>query len=274
LAGKVSTSGFQETGYYELDSLLNLVKKEDDKTVQLMRDKVAIPKNVVTTDAASVLIVDDQGRRWRLPKGNDAYGEGMDNGALRICREVSTERDLLNCSGTFYELPAENADGFAKIRPVSSHNMLIHDYASYRGLFVLTGIENDFMGDNEHVITSNDGKAKVWAGTIDDLWKLGKPVGVGGPWKDTEVLANIPSDPYLIGFYDKKNIKISNLSNISVTYKIEVEPIGHGPWMTYKEVTVKGGGEYDYTFPDNFQSRWIRIVADKDCKATVQLEYR
>lgn len=274
LAGNVSTAGFHETGFYELDSLLNLVKKEDDKTVQLMRDKVAIPKNVVTTDAASVLIVDDQGRRWRLPKGNDAYSEGMDNGALRICREVSTERDLLNCSGTFYELPAENADGFAKIRPVSSHNMLIHDYASYRGLFVLTGIEDDFNGNNEHVITSKDGKAKVWAGTIDDLWKLGKPVGVGGPWKDTMVRADEPSDPYLIGFYDKKSIKISNLSNKTVTYKIEVEPIGHGPWMIYKEVTVKGGEEYNYTFPDNFQSRWIRIVADKDCQVTAQLEYR
>ena len=106
------------------------------------------------------------------------------------------------------------------------------------------------------------------------MWKLGKPVGVGGPWKDTMVRADEPSDPYLIGFYDKKSIKISNLSNKTVTYKIEVEPIGHGPWMTYKEVTVKGGEEYNYTFPDNFQSRWIRIVADKDCQATAQLEYR
>tara|TARA_R110000822_G_scaffold7178_3_gene29567 strand:+ start:746 stop:3256 length:2511 start_codon:yes stop_codon:yes gene_type:complete len=274
LAGSVSTKGFQETGYYELDSLLNLVKKEDVKTVELIRDKVAIPKNVVTTDEASVLIVDDQGRRWRLPKGNNAYREGMDNGALRICREVSTERDLLNCSGTFYELPAENADGFAKIRPVASHDMLIHDYASYRGLFVLTGIEAGFSETNEHVITSEDGKARVWAGTIDDLWKLGKPVGEGGPWKDAIVKANEPSDPYLIGFYDQKSIKISNQSNKPVTYKIEVEPIGHGPWMTFKEVTIKGGEDYDYNFPENFQSRWIRMVADKDCMATAWLEYR
>lgn len=23
--------------------------------------------------------------------------------------------------------------------------------------------------------------------SIDDIWELGKPVGTGGPWKDTEV---------------------------------------------------------------------------------------
>lgn len=59
---------------------------------------------------------------------------------LRICREVATERDLFSCMGTFYELPAENADGYAKIRPVSTHNYRINDYASYRGMLVLTGV--------------------------------------------------------------------------------------------------------------------------------------
>jgi len=36
---------------------------------------------------------------------------------------------------------------------------------------------------NDRVIRSDDGKAAVWAGVIDDLWKLGKPHGSGGPWK-------------------------------------------------------------------------------------------
>jgi hypothetical protein len=42
--------------------------------------------------------------------------------------------------GTFYELPAENADGYAKIRPVATHNYKINDYASYRGMMILTGV--------------------------------------------------------------------------------------------------------------------------------------
>ena len=34
---------------------------------------------------------------------------------------------------------------------------------------------------------SEDEELAVWAGVIDDLWKLGKPVGKGGPWANTAV---------------------------------------------------------------------------------------
>lgn len=62
----------------------------------------------------SVLIIDDKERRWRLPLGKNEFTTLTKQNKLRICREVATERDLFNCHGTFYELPAENADGFAK----------------------------------------------------------------------------------------------------------------------------------------------------------------
>src|SRR5690606_19962610 len=180
-----------ETGYYELDGNMNLVKKADVQTSEFIRDKMAIPKQVVTIDESSVLVVDDRGRRWRLPLGSERYTEPTNNGALRIVREVATERDLMNIHGTFYELPAENADGFAKIRPIASHDFKIHDFASYRGLLVMTGI-NDRV-ENEHIIRSEDGKAKVWVGAIDDLWAMGKPVGTGGPWKNSPTKATVPS---------------------------------------------------------------------------------
>jgi hypothetical protein len=174
--------------------------------------------------------------------------------------------------GTFYELPAENADGFAKIRPVTSHNFRIHDYASYRGMLVMTGLNPDVKA-GEHVIISDDGKAAVWLGVIDDLWEMGKPVGKGGPWKNSSITAGEPSDPYLIGFYDKRSLEISHESKEPVTFKIEVEPIGHGPWMLYKEVTVRPGETYKHEFSENFQARWIRFVVDKSCKATAWLKY-
>jgi hypothetical protein len=141
LAGTVSDTSFTGTGYYELDSLMNLVKKNDPESEAYILEKFSIPKQVITFDEASVLIVDDKGRRWRLPKGDPKFDELTMNALTRICREVVTERDLFDCSGTFYELPAENADGFAKIRPVSSHNFRIHDYASYRGMLIFTGID-------------------------------------------------------------------------------------------------------------------------------------
>ena len=64
-------------------------------------------------------------------------------GAERVCREVCTERNLLNVHGTFYELPAENAGGFIKLRPIATHNRRIHDFASYRGLLVMSGVADE-----------------------------------------------------------------------------------------------------------------------------------
>ncbi|MBW7891596.1 MAG: hypothetical protein H3C48_11350 [Chitinophagaceae bacterium] len=261
-----------ETGYYELDADLTLAKKEDPKTDAFIKEKFAIPQNVIQTDESSVLIIDDKNRRWRLPLGDPEYKELTDAGLLRICREVVTERDLFHASGTFYELPAENADGFAKIRPIASHHFRIHDYASYRGMLVMTGIDSK-AANNEHIVRSEDGQAAVWLGVIDDLWKLGKPSGHGGPWKNTNVKAGEPSDPYLIGFYDKRKLEVSHTLAEPVLFSIEVDPVGHAPWMRYKEITVQPGEVFRYEFPDGFQARWIRFVADKDCKATAWLTY-
>jgi hypothetical protein len=147
------------------------------------------------TRSTYLKVIDDNNRRWRLPLGNEEFTPLTRAGFLRICREVATERDLFNCMGTFYELPAENADGFAKIRPVASHNLRINDYASYRGMLIMTEIDPERSDKNEHIIISADNKAFVWAGVIDDLWKLGKTTGHGGPWKNSEVTSGIPSDP-------------------------------------------------------------------------------
>lgn len=276
LSGIATNKEFNETGYYELDSAMNLVKKTDENTAEILRAKFAIHKQLVSIDDASVLIIDDSGRRWRLPKGDKKANELTLNGLSRVCREVSTERDVFSCAGTFYELPAENADGFAKIRPVSSHKFRIFDFNSFRGMLILTGIDVPTLknASNDHIITSADGKAAVWAGVIDDLWKFGKPVGQGGPWKNTKVAAGVASDPYLIGFYDKRRLELSHTGKQAVQFSIEVEPIGHGPWMVYKKVTVKPGERFKMTFPTEFQSRWIRFVADTNCTATAWLEYK
>lgn len=137
----------------------------------------------------------------------------------------------------------------------------------------MTGIDPAKAKGNEHVIVSEDQKAAVWVGVIDDLWKMGKPTGKGGPWKDAAVQANEPSDPYLIGFYDKKKLTLSHDLEEVVTYTVEVEPVGHGPWMEYKIFTVAEGESLTFEFPDEFQARWIRFKTNKDCKATTWLEY-
>ena len=203
-----------------------------DLTAEFIRTKMAIPQQVITVDKGSVLIVDDSNRRWRLPLGNEDYKALTDRGLLRICREVATERDLFSCMGTFYELPAENADGYAKIRPISSHNFRINDYGSYRGMLLMTGVDPRAGKENPHIIVSDDGKAAVWAGVIDDLWKLGKPVGYGGPWIQAAVKRGEISDPYLMVFYDKKELTLTvEGKNANIT--IEVDPTGNGDWVEY-----------------------------------------
>src|SRR5690606_17492640 len=105
-------------------------------------------------------------------------------------------------------------------------------------------------------------------------WELGKPVGHGGPWKGSSVKPNVPSDAYLIGFYDKKTLTLWHDSPRAIRFKIEVEPIGHGPWMLYKEITVEPGQKYEHVFADSFQARWIRFSAGQECKASALLVYK
>lgn len=262
-----------ESGYYEMGDELKLVKKDDSQTTEFIRSKFAIPQSVISIEEGSVLIIDEAGRRWRLPLGTDEYRMPTDNGQLRICREVATERDLFSCMGTFYELPAENADGYAKIRPIATHPFFINDYASYRGMLVMTGVSPKNADDNPHVVVSEDGKAAVWVGAIDDLWTMGKPVGQGGPWKQTKVKANIPSDPYLIAFYDKKTLTLKQESDKAVNLTIEVDPTGNGDWMAYETYRLKSRKEKKVVLPDDFQARWIRFVTDTDTQATAWLVY-
>jgi len=270
-ASRVDGATISDAGYYELDVALALVKKDDAKTDEFVRTKVAIPKEVVTIDAASVLITDDRGRRWRLPKGDAAFDAPTVQGHLRLDREVATERDLFNCHGTFYELPAENADGFARMRPIASHRLRVHDYCSYRGLLVMTGVSDG--ATSPHIIRSDDGKAAVWVGGIDDLWRLGRATGNGGPWKDSAVEAGKPSDPYLFAGYDARRIALSHTGTEALNVSIELDLTGNGLWVPYKTLAVAAGKGVEYVFPGELQARWLRVTADRATTASAVLTY-
>ena len=150
-------------------------------------------------------------------------------------------------TGTFYELPARNAGGFAKIRPITTHNRHISDYCSYRGLTVLAGV--NAVEGSEHVIRSSDGRASLWVGAIDDLWELGKPRGIGGPWRDTPVKAGAPSDPYLMTGYDRKSFELSHDSGKEVEITLEVDISGTGLWKPWKTYRVNQGETVADAFP-------------------------
>lgn len=257
--------------YYELDGDLKLKHSDDAKAAEFVRKGMVIPKNVLTTDAASALYIDEKGRRWRLPKGDAAFDQAGPLGDERVDREVITERDLFNCHGTFYELPADSSGGFAKIRPIATHNRRIKDYATYRGMLIFSGITAEAKG--EHIIRSDDGKAALWVGVIDDLWKMGKPRGQGGPWKSTAVKANEPSDAYLATGYDKKRVTLENAGTEPVSFRIEADFTGTGQWREVTIVSVKPNSKAEHIFPDSFAAYWLRVVSDKDTTATAEFVY-
>ncbi|MEZ5400171.1 MAG: hypothetical protein R2729_10925 [Bryobacteraceae bacterium] len=257
---------------YELDAELHLNKVDDDATLGWIGQNLAVPSGVLQTDAASVIYVDDHGRRWRLPKGDPAFDQPGVFGPRRVAREVCTERDLFNAHGAFYELPAENAGGIAFVRPVATHNRLIHDYCSYRGLTVIAGLRAGATASN-HVVRSGDGRAALWLGAIDDLWRLGKPRGQGGPWRDTAVKAGEPSDPYLMTGYDRKTLTLGHSSPETVALRVEVDLTGSGDWVLYSEFAVSPGETATHRFPDDYAAYWIRVTPGRDCTATAILDY-
>ena len=256
-----------DAGLYQLNADLTLIKVKDDYAHKWLKENAAIPnrKGILEVDAASVIYTDDSGNRFRLPKGDPA----LDNETGRICREVATERDLFNAHGTFYELPAENALGFPRVRPIATHNLRLGDFCSYRGLLILSGIKKDAPRDNPHLIHSTDGRTTLWAGAVDDLWNLGKPVGKGGPWLNTKVRSGIPSDPYLMTGYDKKSLTLSSTSPTKITIQIDIS--GNNDWMTYKTILLDK--DLTHQFPTDFQAYWIRFTSNKDTTATAQLKF-
>jgi hypothetical protein len=258
-------------GCYDLDGDLRLQKADDPQGAAWTAKSVAIPRDVLQVDDASVLFVDGSGR-WRLPKGGSAFDRSGPLGDARVCREVCTERDLFHAHGTFYELPAENAGGFAKVRPIASHDRRIHDYASYRGLLVLSGVSPDAPA-GEHIIRSDDGRCALWVGAVDDLWQLGKPRGVGGPWRQSAVQANAPSDPYLMTGYDRKRVQLSHTSTQPVEMRVEVDITGAGLWVTYRTFAVPPGTGLRHEFPVSFSAYWVRIAAAQDTVATATFTY-
>ena len=258
----------EDSTCYDMGATFDLKPVDDAAGMEWTAKNAAIPTEVLTFDEASILYVDARGR-WRLPRGTSALDKAGLLGAERVCREVCTERDLFNAGGTFFELPAENAGGFAKVRPVTTHNRRIKDYASYRGLLVMSGVRSDAQG--EHIVRSSDDKTALWVGAVDDLWQFGKARGEGGPWKDTKVTSGKSSDPYLFTGYDEKHLTLSTDTVTRIT--IEADITGTGSWVTYRSFDVSPGEDVEHDLPASFGAYWLRFTSNTDATVTAWLKY-
>jgi len=237
-----------------------------------------------TVDEASVLLISKEQRsvagqpgnrtRLRLPKGNAAYDQPFKFGHPRMHRELESERLMANIHGTFYEVPfwiVGQPPLYTKMRPVSSHNKQISDFTTWNGLLVMSGLKKG-ASESNRVFKSADGDSSLWMGGIDDLWKFGKPVGVGGPWKDSNVKAGVASDPYLMTGYDKKTLELSADQDCQITLQIDIDHwTGFHPYKSFK---IKEGETLTHNFPEGFSAHWVRAVSDKDVIATAWFIYQ
>lgn len=242
---------------------------------------------VFTVDELSAVVALN-GNRYRLPIGSEEAARVASPLACRLDRETVTERDLFHCAGTFYELPAQNAGGFAKIRPIATDGRLLVDYVSYRGLLVLAGVvpqdaQNSTLNvdaataqtpSGGRIVRSDDGGAALWLGSIDDLWAFGKAVGRGSVWRETAVGANVPSDPFLATGFDRKTLVLENHSDVDVEIALEADATATGDWREYRRFQVPAGRQVEFDFPDTFQAYWLRTVADRDAKLSATFIYR
>jgi hypothetical protein len=261
--------------YFEVDEKLAFHATEAPAEVAKLQDTHAL-KNEFTEDAASIIVTRYDGQRFRLPKGDAALSSAP---ASRSIRECIQERYLANYHGTFYEVPRggtspsglRNMPDFQRMKPVATHHKPIADYCVWRGMLVLSGVKTDAANDG-HIFGSTN--AKLWVGAIDDLWKMGQPRGKGGPWRDTAVKANAPSDPYLLTGYDKKTLTLSHDAQQPVEFTLEVDFYADGQWHDYQHLTVEPGKQLVHEFPSGYTAHWLRMKASADCTASAQLEYR
>ena len=260
-----------DSGYYEIGEDMQLVRVNNPSTESWLWSNAATTQDF-QVDNASIIMTDSSQNRYRLPKGDQEFDNATASGWCRGIREIVTERSLMNIHGTFYELPRELSGGLAKIRPITTHNRMIYDYCSWRGMLILSGNLTNAVTD-DHYIQSDDSKVGLWFGNVDDLWKLGIPRGMGGPWKDTAVQANTSSDPYLMTGYNNKSVELSHNLQEDVVFAIEVDFLADRSWHVYKSISVPAGKTIVHKFPDGFSAHWVRLKTNKSCTATAWFIY-
>jgi hypothetical protein len=268
-SSRTSSSGTASAHRYHLiGGPMELTDVTDPTAESAMRSTAATTKHF-GGDNASVWI-DSGGTRFRLPRLDPLYDQPFAAGWARGVREAVTERELLNCHGTFYEVPRANSGGYRKMRALATHGKRITDFASWRGLLVLTGVLDDAPA-SDRLVRTPDGTAALWLGEIDDLWRMGEPRGTGGPWLNTAVAANTASDPYLMYGYDHKELTLSATN--ATTISVEVDFLADNTWSTYQTFTLAAGETLTHSFPAGFHAHWVRMKSSAATTASAQFTY-
>jgi hypothetical protein len=273
-----SASAASPHRYHRIAGPIELIDTVDSTAESALRSSAALSQSFVSdgglthstgSDAASAWV--KQGSNtYRLPKLDPLYDSPFAAGWARTQRETVTERALLNLHGTFYEVPRDVSGGMRKMRALATHGKRITDFASWRGLLVMTGVLDDAPASDK-LVRNADGTAALWLGEIDDLWRMGEPRGTGGPWLATSVTAGAASDPYLMYGYDQKKLTLSSTNATTIT--VEVDFLADNTWATYQTFNLSAGQTLEHVFPTGFHAHWVRVKSTAATTASAQFIY-
>lgn len=238
-------------------------------------DWASISPTVVATGwdrASAILKIRGGDGKWvtyRLPKASPSYDTAWQYERPRI-REVETERILMDVHGIFYETTGLAHAWF--VRPIAAHGRMVSDFCSWRGLLVMAGNDAEAKPGPNYVRGGEE--VGLWFGKTDDLWQFGKATGQGGPWRETPIQTGQVSEPYLMTNFEDKRVELSHDADTPVGFTILVDVLGtRNSWKTYKRITVPAGEKVTHEFPDGYSAHWVRLKADKGCRATAWFVY-
>lgn len=205
--------------------------------------------------------------KYRLPKAHDFWGNTDDtNTRIRHVHPHATVADLFGICYIVtdsYDTPGVPETFIPK--PMGNHLSAFEDFTIWRGKLAVLGMSNWYAS---HERSGVDSGLRVI--TLEDLYRMGKPHGHGGVWKDTSVSAGETSDPFLINGFDQKTLHLE--TDGATDFTIQVDPIGDKSWKDYDMVPFGGAGYDEYIMSGD--GVWVRIKSSDAVTATVWFNVR
>jgi hypothetical protein len=60
----------------------------------------------------------------------------------------------------------------------------------------------------------------------------------------------------------------------AISFTLQLDATGDGVWYDYKTVSVPAKPSTETSFPAEIQSKWVRLVPNKNTVASAQFQYR
>ena len=225
-------------------------------------------------DARSVILKVRHRGGWhtyRVPKSSYTHdaAHGWFTEWPRI-REVQPGRLMMDFHGMFFDFPRDFRPGkTGGLRPIATHIRMVPDFCHWAGRVVLGADDTSVMGNP----LGGQPQSNLWFGQAADLLRFGKPAGWGGPWVHDAVKAGQPSDPYLIGGFEKRVVHLAHDAAEEVEFALEFDSKGDGTWIKYESFKVPPRGYVYHVFAPDLRAGWVRITANRDCTATAYFHY-